>query len=363
MESKKINTFQKISTMPAKKISRLVVLIFFVITLIISSLWNLTFTSFDTKSWIAKQLMMLFICVFGLLFGESSGTDYYKELTTGIYLFNLNEYNATNERTKTKFQFFDAWFLEQLPPALENKKIDFLVQVGVPLDKAKKIVKYCELSDLYSLTHEKATKITTEKNGDIYIKQLQENQVEAVKYVLEGNIKLDNPNSSYYLTAFSDGRASATIYEVGRELEKAKHKTRTISRILKITSSLVVSTFFAIITINDFMGQGGAQAWMDLLSRFTSLITSLISGFASARVSVNLESRQIKNKTLILGMFEQDLNNGKINQVDNAKQIWEEEQKKKEEAMKNIITPEPEETELIEKQEPQKNIGTELVIR
>ena len=82
---------------------------------------------------------------------------------------------------------------------------------------------------------------------------------------------------------------------------KDKEKiNRTINRSVKIVSSIIVSITMGVLTVTDFMNGNDATAWVNLISRITALLTSLLSGWLSGTVDVKLKRHHYKLNILAL---------------------------------------------------------------
>ena len=80
--------------------------------------------------------------------------------------------------------------------------------------------------------------------------------------------------------------------------------------ILRIVLSTVISIVWSAMTIYDFTEgdpMAAKRAWVNLLTRFVSLITSYISGFSTSVVNVRDQARAIENKSKILSNFKNDI--------------------------------------------------------
>lgn len=342
----KKSTFEKVRNAGIKKISRAVVIIFFVFAMTFATITNVGFKSFDVGKWAANMLIMIGILVFGLVMGESGGIDYYRGLENGVYKKNVKEYNEFNEKIKPFINNFENWFTDMIPSELENKKVNFLVKNGIKIITSKRIVKYCKLDDLENLKKD-ITKKTDENNKEIYIEKLEEYQMDAVKWVLEGKIILDTPNAYYFTTLYNDELNDITIFEQSKSIVRKRKKVKNMNRATRITTSVVFSALWASLTVYQMMSGESLESWMNLISRIAGLFTAILSGYLGAKVMVNLDSRQIKNKYEVLVRYYNDVVNNKYQVKDEQellKNKYEKEQERKkkeeEEAKNNVITPE-----------------------
>lgn len=333
---------ERVKHSDAKKVSRIVIIFFFLFTIIFGTITNIGFKQFDFVSWLADMLILIGIMVFGLIMGEQNGLDRYKERANGLYQRNLALYNETMAKNSHLMNGLNQWYSWKLPEELFEKKRRFLVSRGVPYDNATLILSYCRLEDADKLPHQVLKKIDKNTKHEIYIDQIEEYQLDAVKYALGSEFKLDAPDGSYFLTAGSNKYGDLSIFEVGNAIQKDIKRTRNLTRAMKIGSSTVISAFMAALTVGEMMQGDSLQAWMKLISRITALLTSMFSGNLSAKEMVKMEAQMIKNKVIVIGMYVVDImdKNFKLkNREEIAKEKWEKHEQELEEAKKNVVYP------------------------
>ena len=252
--------------------------------------------------WFSNVMILVGIAIFGLFMGESTGYDRQTTKVGGLYQIALTKLKSYLEQLEPLFMYFTQFYRWYLPIELENKKIEFLIANDINVTKATNIVKYCQLSDLYDLKNG-AIEVEDENGNKLHIRKLEEHEVAPVEYVLSGNIKLDAPAPSYYLTIFGKV-TSKRLLERPKKLEKDIDLNKKYNRIIKISSSVVIAVIWGFLTVKDFMSGDDMQAWMNLVSRLLMLLTSLLSGWLSSVVTVKLESLVLENKYDVLKIFD-----------------------------------------------------------
>lgn len=296
---------------------------------------------FKFIDWLGNELILVGIMVFGLLMGESVGCDKQLEKVNGLYQNSLMSYNVFLDDIKGILIYFIQFFQWFMASELFDKKVNYLVMNNVEISKAKAIVKYCSIADLKDLSNHTIEKEDIEGNK-VYIRPLDELQIEAAKEVLGGKILLDASNPNYYLSAFGKSN-SKSVLEVGKQLDKEIKFNKTSNRILKIVISLVVSLIFSLFTTKDFMRGDDIQAWVNLVLRIAALLTSLLSGWMSSVVEVKLRAEKLINKLKVLTLFKNAMDKKvfvPLNENELAKKEYEIYLKKQEEKTKNTIIPE-----------------------
>lgn len=305
--------------------------------IILMSLTNIGFNEkFVFTAWLADSLIIFGIIIFGMLMGESIGTDRQKEKHDGLYQRSLKEWNIIYDKVKDKIVFFNQFYQWFLPEELFSKKMNFLISHNVDVNKAKIILENCDSNDLFELKSH-----AIEKNG-IFIRKLNEHEIEPVEKVLSGKIILDAPQSSYFLTALGFEKTCSVIEE-GNIIARIRIRSRRNKRIIKIISSLAISLVFSLFTTSDFINGNDTEAWFNLISRICVLFTSFVAGWGSAIQDVKLQAQMLLNKIRILTMFDNALINNLFQlktEDELAKEEYEKYKQEKAEALNNICEPE-----------------------
>ena len=155
----------------------------------------------------------------------------------------------------------------------------------------------------------------------IYVKELDNGetikfkkikQEESQEYIKIFSFKLDTYGESYYMSLYDYGDIKTNDAELGKKLAQKIKRDRRNAMIFRIVLSVAISIIWSAMTIYDFTEgdpMAGKRAWINLLTRFTALITSYISGFSTSVVNVRDQARAIENKSQILSNFNNDITN------------------------------------------------------
>lgn len=306
---------EKINSINIKKAIKASTLLVGLVLVIFISFFNATFdfAHFNWFEWLANSSILVGIMIFGILMGNSTGTDIQQEKVGGLYQTNCAKYNETSalvEPIKIYFSQFWLWYKER---KLIEKKIDYLIDNQFDGRVAKIIVLNIEKEDLeigklgFDPLNEN-DKIYIKNN--IKIKKLNEHQLEIVKKVFF--FTLDTYGDSYYLSLYDEGDSKTNDAEKGKKINEKIERDKRRSFGLKISSSLIISIVWGALTIYDLTSGGDdatKKAWMNLISRLTALITSYLSGFSTSVVNVRDRARAIENKTDILKYFKTTYDN------------------------------------------------------
>lgn len=304
----------KIKNMNIKKIIKVSAIIIGFALIVFSAFFSATFDflNFNFPEWLANSCMLVGIMIFGLLMGNSTGTDIQKEKDNGRFQNACNEYTlmkASIDKIVWAFSQFWLWFKAK---ELKEKRIEYLIDNQFDSRVATIIINIIEKEDLIvgklgydeSQPHEKIY-----VKGKAKLKKLTSEELEHVKHTFD--IRLDTFGESYYLSLFDDGIQGVKKSEKGKKIAKKIAKDKRNSYIIKISSSLVISIVWAALTIKEFADGDNAakKAWLNLLSRTTALVTSFVSGYSTSVINVRDQASAIENKTDILNEFKQSFEN------------------------------------------------------
>lgn len=348
-----------------KKLLRGLVVLVGLGLIVFMTLANIGFTEhFNFVQWLGDVLVLVGIAIFFLFIGESAGYDRQRDkierdkdgkIIGGLFqrvLFELNTFLNEISNIIIYFEQFYAW---QTPIQTTNKKIEFLVANGVDQRKAEKIVKYCTLEDLYNLkngTYEYTD--PDDENHKVVIRRLEEYEILPVEEVLKGNVRMDMPSASFYLSPFSKADTKQT-FEKGLLLQNDIQVNKKLNRAAKITRVVFISLVWALFTVKDALSGNETQTIMNLIIRLCMALTSFLSGWLSSVVTVRLEAEILMNKLDVLKMFKTAHENKlypEYSPEELDEKELEETRKENEKAKENVVTPEVVEPEQIPQQEP-----------
>ena len=143
------NVKDKLKSINIKKAIKASTILVGLILVVFISFFNATFdfSNFNWYEWLANSSILVGIMIFGILMGNSTGTDIQQEKVGGLYQNNCIQYNeilVQIESIKIYFSQFWLWYKEQ---KLIEKKVDFLIDNQFDMRVAKVIIKNIEKDD------------------------------------------------------------------------------------------------------------------------------------------------------------------------------------------------------------------------
>ena len=346
MSDKSISVREKLKSINIKKAVKTTALVFAFILIIFMSFYDLIFDfeNFDIQAWLARTALLSGIMIFGILMGNSIGTDSQKEKVEGLFQVKAREYTEQRlivESIKSYFSEFWLWFKQK---KLVEKKVDYLIDNQFESKYAKIIVNSITKEDMvvgkfiFDSNDPNETIYVKEINGkDIKIKKCSVEQSEIINETLD--FTLDTFGESYYLSLYDDGDYKSNEAEKGKRIAQKIKRDKRNNFIIKITSSMVISIVWGALTIRDFISEdtdARLKAWLNLLSRIFALITSFVSGYATSVVNVRDQARAIENKTDILKDFKTAYDNKEF-RIETYEQMIEREYQEQQERKKLLV--------------------------
>lgn len=254
---------------------------------------GLDFSQWDWAKWAGKSILLSGIEIFGLLIGESIGSDKQKERVGGRYQNSLEKHKTDVDRVEPVAKYLQQYLDKLTKEELRSQKIKRLLFAGV--EQAEEVVELT-MEEIETI-HKSASKI----NGTNFLK-LNDTQYTIAKAILNGCITIECPNAIYFLTD-SIKISEKSYLEEGKVIQKEREKNKWVGRMSKLFSSLLISIVWSLFTVNDFMDASSPEAWTNLLSRIFALITSFTAGYSSAIIDVKLLASALEFKSKILSFF------------------------------------------------------------
>lgn len=147
-------------------------------------------------------------------------------------------------------------------------------------------------------------------NGTIVRKKTEE-QIEAIRKVLQGKINVKTSMGSYYLNA-NENHSSKSILEEGKRIDKRINDYVKVSRTSKIIISICVSLLFATITFSEIKDTSFIVSITKLTLRLCTFVSCLFCGWQTEAEVVKELSKKIENKTDVLAIFKTSYDSGEF---------------------------------------------------
>lgn len=288
------------------KISNFISLMVIITMIVVFSLWSVGWdpNRIGWEKFLVNLAFLLFLGIYGLFFGESTGINYFKTLVTGLY-------QATREK-----------FVEQVDKIIEKgygnalpEYITWRYQKDYKAECNRRLLgvrifnnRVLELSneEIEQLHNEPIEKVWSENspypNRIEHFSRLSDPQYETVKSIITGEIKIDYIDDYNFFLTDTKSTDEPFVKRI-KSAEKRKMKMTWSNRISKLSLIFLFALIGAGIGTDKATGQDGAQTILNLVQRLSVLTTTIVCGFNTARLLNNEDVEVLKFKTSYLSVF------------------------------------------------------------
>ena len=269
----------------------------------ISAWWDLTFSEFNVKDYIANTLILIAISLATMVLTDMLSAETNKNKIVGVYNIASNDYENIRNQIAGIRVYFSQWYFWYLDIETKKKREGHLLLHGFDGIAARKIVSYAEIIDI-DLMKGNALTVKTLPNGKkVVLPRIEtEEQETAVKEVLSGlhDVKKANPNE--YL--FVEDVAEVNMRDLERQ-DYLRHRKAQSKRRMYILRVIIVVLFSLLLVALMPAGEEGdnARKWWLYAQRIGAFVSSFISGWMVGSTDTNAESALIKDKASILAVF------------------------------------------------------------
>lgn len=288
---------------------KLLTVLTIVVFIVLTALTEITLdpSNFNIYTWFSNTILSIGISLCGMFLGEAIANDSLKSKPNGLYQKAIELYLEIQAKIKVielYFSDFLLWFKEK---ETFNKQVDYLISKDIK--EAKEIIKYLDIERLDELKLH-PIELKTGKDSVIVRKKTEE-QIQAIRKVLEGRISVKSSRSSYYLN-IHESHSNSSLLEEGMKIDKRIENYKRVSRVSKIVISICVSILFATITFNELKDTALIVSITKLTIRLSTFLSCLYCGWQTEAEVVKELARKIENKTKVLNIFKTSYDSGEF---------------------------------------------------
>lgn len=311
------------------KISNFLSLIVIFCMIILFSLWNIGWNpeKIGWEVFIVNLSFFIFLGVYGLFFGESTGRSYYKTIITGVYQVAREAFLSIKEKIVEK------GYTDLLPDYITWRyQLDYNAECKRKLLSVRLFNNHIlELTkdEIEKMHNEPIEKCWTEDSIE-YFSKLSDKQYDVIKAILDGEISVDYIDDYNFYLMDTKSEEISLVTKI-KSSEKTKMKITWQQRLSKVALIVLFALIGAGIAIDNINGQSNGQTLLNLIQRLSVLTTSIICGFNTARILNQEDVEVIKYKTSYLSVFFSSITSGNYKPLDyeqKAKKEYEENHKK-----------------------------------
>jgi hypothetical protein len=208
-------------------------------------------------------------------------------------------FNTVKNKISQHLDKFPYWVKMLHRRETEDKCIRFLKdQNGIT--QARLILKYLDINDIESLNKPFSKTLTNGKT--IFFKALSNEQILALKDVMNGNIKIDYLHENYFLNAYSKCN-NKSMYEQATKEGEVRNQKSFVLILYRILLTIAMGLIFAGVTVEGIDADKAGQILINIFSRLSILASSIYSGYQIAHILVKYDCQFMEYKTNVLETF------------------------------------------------------------
>lgn len=227
------------------------------------------------QTFLTDSLINTAISIFGVIAGIPYGIVLTKEKRTadggnGRYIQEYTEYAKTRKLVDDKRKHFSQWHNQQHLYELRQKKINYLLDNGIT--QAELIL---ELNLTEALTLLDTPQVFTVNDEKIFFKSLTLDQIEKVKIVFSGKIKVAKLSDQYFL--YPEGKGRKSFYEQADKETATETKSIVSKTIYKVLLGTIITIIFTATTM-DLIDMNSKT---EMIRAFTKMFIRIFNGASS----------------------------------------------------------------------------------
>ena len=272
---------------------------------------------FFTWNYWTGMIIQFAISIFSMITGQQIGEDIHRNNPNSQYRIELRAYRSTYEVLDQSglISYFDAWLTVYRAKKLEKKIEQTLLDLGM---KQKQVLDL-DMTEIYKLDkpfrkdwtdtpyYEKYLDPKTGKSETVF-KSLSEEQIEALKWILQGKVTLAYISPSYFLNALNE--SGSDEWDSAAAADKRKPQKMVSGYTYKLFTMLVISAITNGIFASPY--DDGGSVWLSIASRIFALITSTVWGVFLGFQIVKMDTVYLSYKSYILKLCHDDCVSGRF---------------------------------------------------
>ena len=268
-------------------------------------------TKLATLAFWIEFVILAGFSIFGMIGGQRTSDDVQRNKPEGNFRKRLKIFDGLlNYLTGSVFfAYFPDWLFEYRIKKLKKKKEHFLMDLGI---KQMEVLDL-DLNDLENLKQpfKKDWKNTIYegkyKDDTTYFLSCSDEQIEAIRYVLNGGIKVSNLSSDYFTTAITLN--DTDMWESASRQDKKKGTYIAVNYSYRLVMLLAICMVTTALTSGIFE-ESTAETILTLVKRVFCIMTAYFWGIFIGAQIVKIDTAYLDFKITILTLYQTECNNG-----------------------------------------------------
>ena len=270
---------------------------------------------FLTWNYWTGMIIQFAISIFSMITGQQIGDDTQRNKPDSQYRKGLGKYSVQRKRIDDNgiFEYFDLWLENYRQRKIEKKIRETLQDFGIKqpavldldlteLDNLKKPWK----TDWTGTEYEnKYTDPITGKHETTF-KSLSDEQIEAVRQIMQGYVTVSNVSASYFMDALKG--TSADEWERAAKADKKKGGKLASGYSYRLIVMLLLSVIVNGLTAVPYESAGGVA--LNIATRIFILISSTVWGVYLGFKVVDMDIVFLSYKTSVVKLYADEVESG-----------------------------------------------------
>lgn len=276
-------------------------ILFVIVLIFITTIWNagLDVTKWKEKEFLSNLTINCAISLFGIFSAMGLADNHYRTKENGMLDVTYKNFCTAKNKIEEHLDKFPYWIRRLHRKETEDKCIRYLKdQNGIT--QAKLILKHLDIIDVESLN--KPFSKVLDNGKQIFFKSLTNEQILALKEVMQGKIKVEYLHETYFLNAYNKSNAKS-MYEQASKESAVRNQRSFVLVLYRILLTIAMGLIFAGLTVEGIDSNKVGQILINIFSRLSILASSIYSGFTIAHILVKYDCQFIEYKTNVLETF------------------------------------------------------------
>lgn len=271
--------------------------------------------AFSTWNYWTKMIVQFSIAIFAMITGRQIGDDTQRNRKTGQFRRELSTYSTQYNRMNDLgiLDYFEAWLTVYKEKKLQKKIRETLRNFGIKQFEVLDL----DLSDLENLQHPWVKDWTgtpfyekyydeKKKESKTTFKSLSEAQINAVRAVMEGQVRVSDVSASYFLTALKG--TSVDEWERAAKSDKKKGAKLASGYSYRLFMMLGISLVLNGLIPSPY--DSADSVVLNIATRIFVLITSTVWGIYLGFKVVEMDIVFLAYKSYIIRLCCDEVENG-----------------------------------------------------
>lgn len=267
---------------------------------------------YDTQFQI-NFIILAAISIFSMITGQGIGDDSGRNNPQGQFRKSLSRFGAIFDKIEIKkwFAFFADWLENYRERKLRKKIESTLKDEGVyqmevlDLDQSE----LHELEKPYKKDWKNTIHEGKYKDDTTYFLSYSEDQIDVIRYCLQGKVKVSRLPESFFLSALN--QSTLDMWESAAHSKKKKNSYVKASYVYRLLGMLAISVLFSGMQPVDGTGSGSAgSVAVTLFTRIFTMVVSVVWGIFIGYELVKIDIMYIDFKSDILNQYYNEWDNG-----------------------------------------------------